>query len=49
MTLADAKERIGRLEKIVGEPPSENVPELAVMSVEHGERILNLQQAIIDI
>ncbi|KAL5789860.1 hypothetical protein ACOSQ2_004748 [Xanthoceras sorbifolium] len=33
MTLAEAKERIRRLEKIVREPPSRDVPELSVMSV----------------
>ncbi|KAL5831599.1 hypothetical protein ACOSQ4_016953 [Xanthoceras sorbifolium] len=49
MSLAEAKERIGWLEKIVGEPPSENVPEIAVMCVAHGERILTLQQAVTDI
>ncbi|KAH7573343.1 hypothetical protein JRO89_XS03G0123000 [Xanthoceras sorbifolium] len=49
MTLAKAKERIGRLEKIVGEPPSENVSEIAVMCVAHGERILTLQKTVTDI
>ncbi|KAL5787134.1 hypothetical protein ACOSP7_004083 [Xanthoceras sorbifolium] len=49
MTLAEAKERIRRLEKIVGESPSENVPEIAVMCVTHGERILTLQQTVTDI
>ncbi|KAL5775969.1 hypothetical protein ACOSP7_013526 [Xanthoceras sorbifolium] len=49
MTLADAKERIGRLERIVGEPPSRDVPQLAVTSVEHGERILIIQQTVADI
>ncbi|KAL5755786.1 hypothetical protein ACOSP7_020198 [Xanthoceras sorbifolium] len=49
MTLAEAKERIGQLEKIVGEPPSENIPEIAVICVAHGEMILTLQQAVTDI
>ncbi|KAH7569637.1 hypothetical protein JRO89_XS06G0224500 [Xanthoceras sorbifolium] len=49
MTLAEAKERIGLLEKIVGEPPSENVPEIAVMCVAHEERILTLQKTVIGI
>ncbi|KAL5827318.1 hypothetical protein ACOSQ3_019153 [Xanthoceras sorbifolium] len=49
MTLVEAKERIGRLEKIVGEPPSENVPEIVVMCVAHGERILTLQKTVTDI
>ncbi|KAL5839472.1 hypothetical protein ACOSQ4_012080 [Xanthoceras sorbifolium] len=49
MTLAEAKERIGRLEKIMGEPPSEDVPEIAVMCVAHGERILTLQKTVTDI
>ncbi|KAL5857155.1 hypothetical protein ACOSQ3_004613 [Xanthoceras sorbifolium] len=49
MTLAEAKERIRRLEKIVREPLSRDVPELSVMSVKHGERILYLQQAVANI
>ncbi|KAL5804986.1 hypothetical protein ACOSQ3_031786 [Xanthoceras sorbifolium] len=43
MTLTDAKERIRRLEKIVGEPPSEDVPEVVVMIMK------NLQQAVTEI
>ncbi|KAH7525547.1 hypothetical protein JRO89_XSUnG0073400 [Xanthoceras sorbifolium] len=49
MTLAEAKERIGQLEKIVGEPPSRYVLELSVMSVEHGEKILYFHQAVANI
>ncbi|KAL5750075.1 hypothetical protein ACOSP7_024678 [Xanthoceras sorbifolium] len=49
MTLAEAKERIGRLEEIVGEPPSRDVLDLSVMSIEHGEQILYLQQTVADI
>ncbi|KAL5787507.1 hypothetical protein ACOSP7_004456 [Xanthoceras sorbifolium] len=49
MTLAEAKERIRRLEKIVREPPYRDVPELSVMSVKHEERILYLQQAVANI
>ncbi|KAL5848433.1 hypothetical protein ACOSQ4_006446 [Xanthoceras sorbifolium] len=49
MTLAEAKERIGRLEKIVEEPPSENIPKIAVMCVAHGNRILTLQRTVADI
>ncbi|KAL5823697.1 hypothetical protein ACOSQ4_021597 [Xanthoceras sorbifolium] len=49
MTLAEANERIGRLQKIVGEPPSRDVPKLSVMSIEHGEQILYLQQTVADI
>ncbi|KAH7576420.1 hypothetical protein JRO89_XS01G0059800 [Xanthoceras sorbifolium] len=44
-----AKEMIGRLEKIVGEPLSRDVPKLSIMNVEHGEKILYLQQAVVDI
>ncbi|KAL5794707.1 hypothetical protein ACOSP7_003301 [Xanthoceras sorbifolium] len=40
---------IGRLEKIVGEPLSRDVPKLSIMNVEHGEKILYLQQAVVDI
>ncbi|KAH7568805.1 hypothetical protein JRO89_XS06G0053600 [Xanthoceras sorbifolium] len=46
---ANAKEKIGQLKKIVGEPLCRDVLKLAVMSVEHEELILNLQQVIADI
>ncbi|KAK3224159.1 hypothetical protein Dsin_011184 [Dipteronia sinensis] len=49
MTLTDAKERISRLEKIVGVPPEKNFGKLVIQCVENMEGVKLLQQSHTDL
>ncbi|KAI9194600.1 hypothetical protein LWI28_007473 [Acer negundo] len=45
LVLQEVKKRLTQLERWIGEPPDENITDLALLSVENKERVIFLQQS----